>query len=71
MIILTKEQAEYARGFTGNGHGLDPSVLADGITYVLPESVIDNPCHSKHKVFLMSMPIRDVLPEEYIQVTNE
>jgi hypothetical protein len=65
MIILNATQADAIRGITTPGHSLEPVPLADGATYVLPESVLADPAHAIHHDLLASLPTRDVAEDEY------
>lgn len=65
MIILTTEQADQVRGPTTAGSALDPVPLADGQTFVLPESVLQDPAHSMHHAFLETLPRRTINPSEW------
>lgn len=67
MIILTSTEADQVRGITTPGHALEPFLLADGVTYVLPVAVLADPAHAMHHAFLNSLPQRDVDDSEFPQ----
>lgn len=46
FIALDAAQAEKLRGMTSPGHALNPVMLADGVTYILPMEVLDDPEHA-------------------------
>lgn len=46
FITLTAAEAAKVRGKTSAGHALDPVPLADGVTYILPLSVLTDPAHA-------------------------
>lgn len=71
MIILTEPQAEQVAGPTSDGSELRPMPLANGTTYVLPPEVLADPAHAEHHAFLSTLPVRDILPEEWPQPTIE
>lgn len=66
-IILTAAQAEEVRGPTAPGAALEPALLADGVTYALPASILDDPAHVEWHAFLSALPRRGVAPEEWPQ----
>jgi len=59
-IILTAEQA--ARDWSGSrkGTALEPVLLADGETYVLPAVVLARAAHKAHHDFLKTLPQREI-----------
>ena len=65
FIVLTKHQAAAIRGETVEGHKLDPMPLADGETFVLPETVLHDPAHTYRHVGLRKKLCREVGPEEW------
>ena len=67
MIVLTAEQAEEVRGPTASGSALEPVALADGVTLVLPEAVLNDPAHAAHQAFLASLPTREIAQNEWPQ----
>lgn len=70
MIHLTAEEADQVRGPTSPMHALMPRKLKDG-TYVLPESVLDDPAHIMHHDFLQTMPtIADPTQDDYYASTG-
>ena len=66
MIILTAQQADDVRGPTSDGCALSPVPLADGVTFVLPETVLDDPAHQQHHEALALLPRREIEPEEWV-----
>lgn len=67
MIVLTAEQAEEVRGPTATGAALEPVALADGVTFVLPEAVLDDPAHAGRRDYLASLPRRNIAQNEWPQ----
>lgn len=65
MIILNAAQAAHVRGNTAAGAALNPVVLANGTEHVLPEDVLDDPAHIQHRSYLLALPQRDILPNEW------
>ena len=65
MIILTAEQADHVRGMDTPGAALMPALLADGVTYVLPESVLTDPAHVAKHDYLAALPVRNVADSEW------
>lgn len=64
MIVMTTEQAATVRGPTGPHRALDPIMLADGVTYVLPVRLLaDYPS-------LNALPQRDIAPSKFRQVED-
>ncbi|WP_143061936.1 hypothetical protein [Faunimonas pinastri] len=53
------------RGETSEGHELEPVLLADGVTFVLPEAVLTDPAHAERHELLATFPTRDVAAGEY------
>lgn len=66
-IILTAAQADEVRGPTAPGAALEPALLADGVTYVLPAAILADPAHWEWHAFLSALPQRLVAPEEWPQ----
>lgn len=64
MIILTLEQAAQFSGETTKGHALQPVLLADGVTYVLPVEVLADPNHATRHEALSALPQRDIADDE-------
>lgn len=71
MIILTATQAIQASGATTTGNELRPVMLADGVTFVLPEEVLADPAHAGLHAFLASLPTREIEPGEWVQAGLE
>jgi hypothetical protein len=67
MIILDASQADHVRGPTGPASAIMPIALADGLTWVLPEAILNDPAHAVHHAYLAALPTREVLPEEFPQ----
>ena len=65
MIILTAPEAAQVRGQTATNRALDPVILADGVTYFLPEEVLADPAHALHHDFLATLPTRDVAQRNF------
>ena len=65
FIILTSEQAEAVRGPTAPGAALFPLPLADGVSFVLPASVLEDPSHASHHDLLGELPTRAVEEAEW------
>lgn len=66
-IILTAAQADEVRGPTAPGAALEPSLLADGVTHVLPAGILSDAAHSVWHEVLAVLPQRVVAPEEWPQ----
>lgn len=66
-IILTAAEAEEVRGPTMPGAALEPSLLADGVTHVLPAAILSDPAHEAWHEVLAGLPQRAVAPEEWPQ----
>lgn len=64
-IILNYEEAQAVSGKTDEGYALQPVLLLDGVTYVLPERVVDDPAHLVHSEFLRGLPTREVSDDEF------
>lgn len=71
MLILTEQQAAALRGPTGQGAALNPVILADGATWVLPARVLDDPAHAAVHAVLAVLPQRAVDPSEFPQASEE
>lgn len=67
MIILTPEQALQFSGETKEGHALQPVLLADGVTYVLPVEVLEDPAHATRREALNALPQRDIAENEWLR----
>lgn len=65
FIILTSEQADGLGGPTGPGAALVPVPLADGVTFVLPAAVLDDPAHASRHAALAVLPMRTVAADEW------
>lgn len=70
-IELTAAQAKLVGGKTANGSFLDPTLLCDGQTWVLPLAVLDDPDHAEHHALLVSLPVREVHPEDVMPDPGE
>ena len=64
-LILTSAQADSVRGPTAPGHALEPVLLADGATYVLPADVLADPAHVVRHDALAALPQRAVPAAEF------
>ncbi|HQS11315.1 MAG TPA: hypothetical protein PLK13_21055 [Xanthobacteraceae bacterium] len=64
-LLLTADLAAEVRGPTAPGAALAPVLLADGATWVLPESVLDDPAHAVRRPQLAACAMRIVLPQEW------
>lgn len=64
-IIFTETEAEAVRGPTAPGAALEPALLADGTTYVLPAEVLADPAHAERHDLLATFPVRDVADDEW------
>ncbi|OYX74488.1 MAG: hypothetical protein B7Y95_06560 [Rhizobiales bacterium 32-66-11] len=64
-LLLTADLAEEVRGPTVPGAALAPVLLADGVTFVLPASVLDDPAHAVRQPQLAACARRIVLPQEW------
>lgn len=64
-IILTAQQAAVVQGPTSQWSSLEPFLLADGVTYILPVEVLDDEFHAIHHEYLATLPVREVAPEEW------
>ncbi|MEP9368077.1 hypothetical protein [Xanthobacter sp. VNH20] len=64
-LLLTAALAEEVRGPTSPGAALAPLLLADGVTWVLPECVRDDPAHAVRRPQLAACATRIVLPQEW------
>ncbi|SER61899.1 hypothetical protein SAMN05216548_1317 [Faunimonas pinastri] len=67
MIILTAAEADKVRGETSDGHELEPVLLADGVTFVLPEAVLTDPAHAERHELLATFPTREVAQAEWLR----
>jgi hypothetical protein len=65
MIILTKEEAELVHGKTSDHTALEPVLLDDGVTWVLPDEVLDDPAHAVVHKFLRKKQKRQVEASEW------
>lgn len=65
MLVLTLAEAQALRGATAPGAALDPLPLADGATFVLPLSVLDDPAHTPRRDALSALPSRAVDEAEW------
>ena len=45
FIVLSAADAGKLRGVTTPGNALDPVPLADGVSFILPVSVLSDPAH--------------------------
>ncbi len=64
-IILDTEQAAGVRGATASGAALDPLLLADGVTWVLPVAVLADPEHASRHGALSGLPQRQIAVQEW------
>ena len=68
MIILNADQAvEFAIADTGRGAGLSPVALADGVRWILPACVLDDPAHAAVHEALSELPVENYIPPEQEQ----
>ena len=67
MIVLTQAQANQVRGETTDGNALEPVMLADGVSYVLPEEVLTDPAHAANRVLLQALATREIAANEWVQ----
>lgn len=65
FLILTAAQADDLRGPSGAGAELAPLPLSDGVTFVLPARVRDDPAHAERHAALEALPRRAVAPEDF------
>lgn len=64
-LLLTAAEAAEVRGPSAPGAALEPSLLADGVTFVLPAEVLDDPAHAAWHALLAALPRQDVAPEAW------
>ncbi|MFG1397190.1 hypothetical protein [Roseixanthobacter pseudopolyaromaticivorans] len=64
-LQLSADQAEEVRGPTAPGAALAPVPLADGVTWVLPVCVLDDPAHAVRRPQLAACAARIVLQQEW------
>ena len=64
-IILAADAAAAVRGISSAGHSLEPLLLADGVTFVLPADVLADPGHASRYDILGALPQREVRPDEW------
>jgi len=64
-ILLDANAAAAVRGMSSEGHTLEPVLLADGATFVLPANVLADPGHASRSEILCTLPQREVGPEEW------
>ncbi|MFG1427600.1 hypothetical protein [Roseixanthobacter glucoisosaccharinicivorans] len=64
-LLLTAGLAEGVRGPTAPGAALEPVPLADGVTWVLPASVLDDPAHAVRRPQLAACAMRLVPPQDW------
>ena len=64
-IFFGAQIAEAVRGASREGHTLEPILLADGATFVLPANVLADPGHASRSKILCTLPQREVGPEEW------
>ena len=65
-IILDTAGAAEVRGPTEAGHALEPVPLADGVSFVLPAEVLDDPAHAVRHGLLAQAPLRVVGEAEWV-----
>ena len=66
MIVLTAAQAVNVSGYSTPSAQLRPVMLADGVSFVLPPEVLDDPAHAAVRDTLLTYTQRVVLPEEFV-----
>lgn len=66
FIILTADQASAVTGETSPGFALQPVLLADGVTYVLPAAVLSDPGYSSQWDVLKNFPQRAIADDEWV-----
>lgn len=66
-LILTERQAQTVRGRTSPGATLEPVLLADGKTWVLPIAVLDDTAHWARHAYLTALPRREVTDDEWVK----
>ncbi|GGF53256.1 hypothetical protein GCM10007301_10900 [Azorhizobium oxalatiphilum] len=59
-LILTATDAAALAGPTAPGAALAPVALADGVTFVLPLQVLDDPAHQALSALLAQLPVERV-----------
>lgn len=64
-LLLTPAQAAQVRGPSAPGAALEPCLLADGVTLVLPAAVLDDPAHAAWQDLLSALPQTMVAPEDW------
>lgn len=67
LIVMTAAQAVDVAGYSTASAQLRPVMLADGVTFVLPVEVLDDPAHADKRDMLLTFTQREVLPEEFVQ----
>ncbi len=65
FLILDAAQAVAFRGPTSPGAALQPVALADGLRWVLPLSVLDDPAHAPRYGALAALPAHSVAEDEF------
>lgn len=60
FLILTPVQAEAVSGPTAAQAVLSPMPLADGVRFVLPLAVLDDPAHEARHAELALLPVAEV-----------
>ena len=65
LIVMTPAQAEAITGYSTPQHQLRPVMLADGVSFVLPLEVLDDPAHIAVRDTLLTYTQREVAPEEW------
>ena len=65
FLILTAAQAEQLSGPTASGSALWPVGLADGLRFVLPVAVLEDPAHEAHHADLALLPVAQVQPQDF------
>ncbi|GGF56817.1 hypothetical protein GCM10007301_15640 [Azorhizobium oxalatiphilum] len=68
FLILDQDQADALRGESSPGAALDPIALADGVRWVLPLAVLDDPGHASRLDALLTLPAEPVGPGEFVRV---
>lgn len=71
FIILTAPQAAQINPQQDSAHtALVPILLADGVTYVLPVSVLTDPAHADWISLLSTLPQQEVAANRFVQSTG-
>jgi len=65
-IVLDAAGVAEVRGPTEAGHALEPVPLADGVSFVLPAEVLEDPAHAARHELLAQAPLRAVGDAEWV-----